>query len=176
VCNFIDTSFFAQISDKKILRFKLETTDIMFFEKTIANFLENSDTHKKKNFEKVLTASLLSFAYISLGGEKHSGIFKNHCLQILGVRFLSFNAIEEIRKDLGYNKFYLCKKFKNTFGVTLTDYVNNMKINHAKYLLQTSNYKISEICEQIGIESQTYFRKLFTRKYGVTPAKYRKKI
>ena len=70
--------------------------------------------------------------------------------------------------------FRILWSIKEAFGVTLLEYVNGLKLNHATYLLKTTHYTLAEICEQIGIESMPYFIKIFTQKYGMTPAKYRK--
>ena len=52
--------------------------------------------------------------------------------------------------------------------------INELKINYSAYLLWATDYTIPEICEKIGIESVSYFHKLFKKRYGTTP--HKKKI
>ena len=70
---------------------------------------------------------------------------------------------------------YLSKKFKEVFGLTMTAYVNELKIKHAMYLLTVTDLTIPSICEMIGIDSLPYFHKLFRQATGMTPKKYRNK-
>jgi AraC family cel operon transcriptional repressor len=174
VCEFIDPEFFKQLTQKGFIQFKIETDNILFIEKMINSFLQNLEITQRKNYEKVLTSTLFGFAYLFLHSDNNASTFKSLCIQAINNNLTKQNAIDEIRAELGYNKYYLCKKFKASFSCTMVDYINNMRIGHARYLLITTDYKISEICEQLGIESIPYFNKLFCKKYGCPPSKYRK--
>ncbi len=68
---------------------------------------------------------------------------------------------------------YFSTLFKNETGQTLTDYVNNQKINHAKHLLRTTNLQIQTIAQLCGVLDLHYFSKLFKRYVGKTPKEYR---
>lgn len=171
---YINQEFFANLSRNKCMRCKISTTDILFFETNLKNYFEELDISKRKNFEKVLVSALFGLIYLYANKNTKIDNFRAQCEEAISNAFIKKNALELIRKELGYNKYYLCKKFKETFGVTLLNYVNALKLNQACYLLKTTHYTLSEICEQIGIESMPYFIKIFTNKYGVTPAKYRK--
>lgn len=175
-CDFIDENFYNDIVGHKIVRFKLSDGDISFFEECFADFLSNmnSDNHRK-NYEKVLTVQLLGKIYMEAQATFGNSLdFRNRCLLSITNRYIDPQAIELIYSDLGYNKIYFSKKFKQEFGVTLTEYVLSLRLNHAAFLLQTSAYSISECCYAIGLGSVPYFINAFKRKYGVTPAKYRK--
>ena len=58
--------------------------------------------------------------------------------------------------------------------MTLFIDINDLRIKHAAYLLQTTDYTQQKICESIGFESVSYFNKLFKRKYGITPATFKR--
>lgn len=172
--NYINENFFLSFKRNHFIHCKISTDDVIFIENNIKNYFEEPDVLKRKNLEKVLAVTLLGLIYQYTN--KHTPIenFRTQCEEAISNSFIQKNALDIIRNELGYNKFYLCRKFKETFGVTLLDYVNGLKLNHAAYLLKTTRSTLSEICEQIGIESMPYFIKIFTKKYGVTPAKYRK--
>ena len=172
--DYINQEFFANLKRNKYIRCKISTNDILFFEANLKNYFEELDISKRKNFEKVLVSTLFGLVYLYANKNAQIDHFRSQCEESISNAFIQPNALEIIRKDLGYNKYYLCKKFKATFGVTLLNYVNGLKLNQACYLLKTTHYTLSEICEQIGIESMPYFIKIFTQRYGVTPAKYRK--
>lgn len=79
----------------------------------------------------------------------------------------------EYAKMFNVNKEYLCRKFKEVYGVSMVTYLNEIRINHAKRLLRTTNLKISNISELIGYDNDKYFAKLFKKATAVTPSAYR---
>ena len=171
---YINRDFFKNLERNKFVRCKITTEDILFLEQNIKNYFEELDISKRKNFERVLVSTIFGLIYLYANKNTRIENFRAQCEEAVSNAFIQKNALDIIRNELGYNKYYLCRKFKETFGCTLLDYVNALKLNHATYLLKTTHYTIAEICEQIGIESMPYFIKIFTKKYGVTPAKYRK--
>ncbi|MGZ7443972.1 response regulator [Paenibacillus sp. TH7-28] len=70
---------------------------------------------------------------------------------------------------------YLSKLFKHETGMTITDYLIEVRIKKAKLLLRKSNeLKIHEIGCEVGYPDPAYFNKLFKRIVGVTPNEYKK--
>jgi transcriptional regulator GlxA family with amidase domain len=68
----------------------------------------------------------------------------------------------------------LKRRFKQATGLALIDYVQNLRIEEAKHLLETSNQAVDEICFAVGYEDPSFFRRLFRRRTGVAPARYRR--
>ena len=66
--------------------------------------------------------------------------------------------------------------FKQTFGVTPLDYINQQRIELASRLLRTTNRCLSDISTECGFNNLTYFMKLFRREIGASPTQYRKQI
>ncbi|MFR1832531.1 MAG: helix-turn-helix domain-containing protein [Lachnospiraceae bacterium] len=71
------------------------------------------------------------------------------------------------------NKEYLCRKFKNTFHISMVTYLNDLRINHAKRLLEDSSIKIRQIAHEVGYEDEKYFSRQFKKVTGMTPNEYR---
>lgn len=70
---------------------------------------------------------------------------------------------------------YLSKLFKSETGLTITDYLIEVRIKKAKHLLKTcSDMKIHEIGCVVGYPDPAYFNKLFKRVVGVTPNEYKR--
>jgi len=79
-------------------------------------------------------------------------------------------------KDLGIGRTRLFSQIKNITGMTPNDYILHVKLNKSvSLLLENLNLTIAEIAYQLGFASPAYFSKCFKKKYGVTPAEYRKK-
>ncbi len=83
---------------------------------------------------------------------------------------LSLKKISEINY---INSSYLSRIFKAVTGTTFIDYLINIRIEKAKKLLTSSNFKIYEIAEQIGINDPNYFSKYFKKHTNFTPAQYK---
>ncbi|KGE19303.1 response regulator [Paenibacillus wynnii] len=70
---------------------------------------------------------------------------------------------------------YLSKLFKQETGMTLTDYIIEIRIRKAKQLLKNSpDLKVHEIGSEVGYPDPAYFNKLFKRVVGVTPNEYKR--
>jgi transcriptional regulator GlxA family with amidase domain len=65
--------------------------------------------------------------------------------------------------DIATTERTLTRKFKETLAVTPMKYVQNLRINTAKYLLETSDFSLDRIIEQVGYQDRSGFSKLFHR-------------
>lgn len=77
-----------------------------------------------------------------------------------------------IAEHLGYSAKHTMKKFKELTGTSLVDYILQVRMEQAAQLLIHTNDPISGIGKQVGIESNSYFYKLFKGTYGCTPKEY----
>lgn len=71
---------------------------------------------------------------------------------------------------------YLRQMFKKVTGETFIEYLTNQRMKKAAELLRDNSLKISDITEQVGYSSQSYFTKCFKKYYNVTPTEYRENI
>lgn len=70
---------------------------------------------------------------------------------------------------------YLSKLFKQETGLTLTDYIIEIRIRKAKQLLKNApDLKVHEIGTEVGYPDPAYFNKLFKKVVGVTPNEYKR--
>jgi AraC-like DNA-binding protein len=81
--------------------------------------------------------------------------------------------LDEIADNARYNKFYLCRVFKETTGKTIQNFILELRINNAKVLLTKTNMPLTEIVYGSGFSSQAYFCHIFKRKTGMTPLQFR---
>ncbi|WP_342575026.1 helix-turn-helix domain-containing protein [Paenibacillus sp. FSL M8-0142] len=81
-------------------------------------------------------------------------------------------TLEEIAGYLNLNASYFSRLFKRETNQNFIEYVNMVKLEKAKQLLQKSNKSIEEISDYLGYANKSYFIKLFKREYGKTPSEY----
>ncbi|MFJ7848902.1 response regulator [Peribacillus sp. NPDC097206] len=82
-------------------------------------------------------------------------------------------TIEKIAKQVYMNSTYFSEYFKSQTGETVLDYVTRVRIEKAKELLVTTNFKIYDISHMVGYNDTKYFSKLFKKYYGEVPSKYK---
>lgn len=82
-------------------------------------------------------------------------------------------SLEDIAARFYVNKCYLSRIFKEVTGFTVNEYINIHRINKAKMLLTTTDISITDIADECGYESLTYFEKVFRTYREISPLKYR---
>ncbi len=82
-------------------------------------------------------------------------------------------GLNALAAKLNVNASYLSTLFKRETGSTLTDYVNEKRVQHGILLLHSTNLQIQTIASYCGIPDVNYFTKLFKKKVGKTPKEYR---
>ncbi len=69
----------------------------------------------------------------------------------------------------------LAHVFKEQAGITIVDYITNVRIEVAKNLLIATNKSCTEICFEVGFNNQSYFTRTFKDLVGMTPRQFRNK-
>ncbi|GAA0872138.1 hypothetical protein GCM10009117_12850 [Gangjinia marincola] len=77
-----------------------------------------------------------------------------------------------LSKRVGLNQNTLQAGFKRLYKMTVNEYIQERRIEKAKELLENSLLNISEITYQIGINSRSYFSKIFKERFGINPKEY----
>ena len=85
-------------------------------------------------------------------------------------------GLKNLASQLNVNPSYLSTLFKKETGFTLTEYVNQKRIEHAVFLLNSSGLQIQMIAQYSGIPDVNYFTKTFKKIIGITPKEYRDRI
>ena len=81
---------------------------------------------------------------------------------------------EELSSQLHYNGEYLNRVVKKYTGETLLAYGQSIYLEEAKDLLVNTDKSISTIIQELGFSNRSHFYRLFEKKYGKSPAEYRK--
>ena len=81
---------------------------------------------------------------------------------------------EKIATHFHVSRAKLDRDFTASVGQTLHQAVNDLRLAHAKQLLETTALPVSEIAARVGISSEYYFYAFFRRMTGLTPLDFRK--
>ncbi len=92
--------------------------------------------------------------------------------------YLHSNYTQEISLDylsarFYINKFYLSRIFKEQTGVSITNYLLEIRITKAKHKLRFTSLRVEEIAYSCGFNDANYFSRVFKKYEGISPIKYR---
>ncbi|GMK37412.1 hypothetical protein PCCS19_04650 [Paenibacillus sp. CCS19] len=84
---------------------------------------------------------------------------------------LSLNTLANISHGTPY---HLHRTFRRITGITPVDYIQQVRINHAKRQLRTTDLSVAHIGESVGLRNTPYFVTLFKKMTDLTPDAYRR--
>lgn len=96
------------------------------------------------------------------------------------IRYIKANInskllIDDIADGIRANAHYLFVNFKQETGKTMTQFINEEKINKACYYLMFTDKSLIEISICLSFSSQSYFQSIFKKIMGITPTEWRRK-
>lgn len=115
--------------------------------------------------------------YLTLSGAVPA---QNPGIAILAKKYIAENFREkivlgDICRALCCSKSTLLAAFRKAYGTTVGAYLFDLRLSEAERLLSVKGKTLGEIAAEVGFSDQSYFTKVFTQRYGVTPSEYRKK-
>lgn len=84
-------------------------------------------------------------------------------------------TLEDFSNKLNLTPIYISRLFKKETGVSLFNYINDIKMKQAAELLVNSKILIKDISLKLGFQNQFYFNKVFQKYYQVNPSEYRRR-
>jgi AraC-like DNA-binding protein len=84
-------------------------------------------------------------------------------------------SVAAIARDVGISPFHFIRQFDAVFGETPHQYRTRARLDRAKQLL-AGGASVTEACMEVGFSSVGSFSQLFTRRVGVAPSAYRRRI
>lgn len=84
-------------------------------------------------------------------------------------------TLDDVARDLNYNKYYISHIVSETFKCNFRVLVNSYRISMAQNLLVSTEKNISEIAYECGFKNQSSFNRIFLKHCGVTPSDFRNK-
>lgn len=90
-------------------------------------------------------------------------------------RYAKELTIAEIASSVYLTTTYICLLFKQETGMTINDYVIEVRLREAKRLLSDPSNKTYDICYAVGYKDPSYFSKLFKKHTGFTPSEFRER-
>jgi transcriptional regulator GlxA family with amidase domain len=106
--------------------------------------------------------------------QAHSDAVVHGCATWLREHFREPGGVAGVVEHAQVPERTLKRRFKAATGVAIIEYVQNLRIEEAKRLLETTDEAADEIGFTVGYEDASFFRRLFKRRTGITPGRYRR--
>lgn len=104
--------------------------------------------------------------------EKRSDKFVHMAKRYIHEHYKEKLTLSDIADHLKLSPGYLSTSFSSYMNRTVSDYIAEVKIEHAKELIDSGQYLIYEIANQLGFENAYYFSKVFKKVTGMSPKNY----
>ena len=183
LCDFIDPNLYSDFMSGKLrYKFSLSEKELEIFEERLGKISRLLAT-ERKNENLIMAhakAVCLQLLTIQLDSRENAQIVRSEWFNSLLNRFNDaeclVSGLDYVLQPFFYSHEHICRVFKDRTGMTLTDYLNLKRLDHAADRLAYTKKSILEISMECGVSSLSYFNKIFKQRYGVTPSHFRKRL
>jgi len=135
-------------SDFTRIAFKLSFARFLLF---LHTFLLDADVRKKETEKNIV----------------------RHIEQHIQTHYVDKLSFEEMASSFGYSSRYLREVFKRHSGLTMVEYLTELRLKRACLLLQEGKNSITDVALDSGYMTVQYFSEVFKKRYGITPSEFR---
>ncbi len=132
--------------------------------------------HIEKHFSHEIRQSYDKRAYFEFKDNRHADETIAEAQSWLQEHYAEPLKLETLATKFGLSDRHFARRFKEATGKTPTVYLQILRFQHAKDLLQSTNLSIQEVAFQTGFSNTSYFSALFKKQLGTTPKEYRKTV
>jgi transcriptional regulator GlxA family with amidase domain len=98
------------------------------------------------------------------------------CQEWIAEHYSQSNPVEAMTKRAGLTRRTFTRRFRAATGYLPMDYVHALRVDRAKRIIEQEASGLDDVAYKVGYEDPTFFRRLFKREVGLTPAAYRRKF
>ena len=117
----------------------------------------------------------LPFAMINRRVQKDDGAIAR-CQMWIADHYSSANPVGAMAEQTGLNRRTFMRRFRAATGYLPLEYVHRLRIEEAKQIIEREAETLDEVGSTVGYDDPAFFRRLFKRQTGLTPAAYRRKF
>lgn len=94
------------------------------------------------------------------------------CIDYIKINFYNKISLNTISNEIGISPSHLSRSFKKETSLTITEFINKVKIEEAKFLIKQNELSITDIALKVGFENHNYFCSVFKKLTSYTPKEY----
>lgn len=104
-----------------------------------------------------------------------SRVLFGRALRFIYDNFGTSITCRDVADAVNYSESYLRHIFKQECNMSISEYINHIRLSEAAALLKRQDYSITYIADKCGFSDPNYFSTAFRKKYDCSPRQYRKK-
>ncbi len=157
---------------------RLSSNEMKYLEQRFSDFINipNDDTETKSSIANILLIDLLGYLVYSkraVSPHNYPAWFEE-LLSRFSMNYYIKNGLKYLTAGFNYNQSYICRTFKKYMNMTMSNYLCFARLQYATILLKSTDKTITEIANDVGFSSVSFFNTRFKRQYKTTPKEYRK--
>jgi AraC-like DNA-binding protein len=82
-------------------------------------------------------------------------------------------CLSDIANGVDRDVSHVATTFRETYGTSIGEYVRNLRLWHARPLLDDASQSVADVAACVGFADQSHFTRRFKQRFGITPARYR---
>lgn len=143
------------------------------FDRTLQRLHEVSSAKTQQLREQALEDFVSQYAHLfsAARGKRPEAVLQ--ALDYIEAHYAEKITLDQVANYAFMNSTYMSELFKKEMGITLNDYINNLRIIHACEYIRFSDCSMAQVAEYCGFSDQNYFTKVFKKIVGKTPSQYR---
>lgn len=121
----------------------------------------------------VLLSRFIEFVF-ALKSVKHAGLVQR-AIRYLNANYRKPISLEDVAFHVGLSPSHFSRMFREGTGETYVSFLSELRVKAAKKLLEDLSIPLSEVGPMVGFEDQSYFTRIFKKRTGMAPGRYRKR-
>lgn len=115
---------------------------------------------------------MMDVIYISRDNAEYHSV--RQVIEYLQEHYNEDLTLEDVARKVHISPSRLSHLFKDELGLTIIEYLTDIRITAAKQMLENSDLMVKQIAEKVGYQEASYFTRVFKKNTGVSPAEYRR--
>lgn len=134
--------------------------------------LKNADRASRDRIRRTLNGACAE-ALTAVQETKHSNQLIRMAILHIENHYSEKLSLNSIADQIHISPVYLSNLFTKVVGKSITEYLQRLRVQHAKRFLLATDLSVSEIAQKVGYSDVKYFVKIFKRLTGLTPSCFR---
>ncbi len=144
--------------------------------KTILDEFSTQRIYYRENSSAILKGILSQLHRHSAGKTANATDAVSKTISYIKANFDKPLSNQMLSELTGYHAYHLNRLFTRHTGLTVHQYILNLRLNRAKDLLLNSGLSLAQIAEKTGFNSNTHFSGYFKQMVGISPLEFRKRV
>lgn len=148
------------------------------FRQLVAECEEKRELPGSRAYLQAMVEQLMILALRHMNSEERvcPEAFINRALGYLYSHFAEPITVGDAAAYVGYTPNYFNSRFHMQMGLPFGEFLRQMRLNYAENLLRSSGMPVTEVANESGFGSLSYFSRCFRDQYGMAPQQYRKTL